>query len=219
MITSLAGTIIAWIKALGFMGVFYASVAEEIIHVVPTSVVHLTAGAMLLGDLSWSWQLLVRAILFVGIPAALGVTIGALPFYIAGWYGGKPFIERYGKWIGVSWESIEAFDRRLSKTAWDEVIYTILRAMPFIPSIVMSVGAGVLRLPLRTYFIGSLLGTFIRATAMGMVGALLGSQAGVIGGVIKKTQNAGIIFLVILVTIVGYYLHRRIWTKKTSRNA
>lgn len=205
MIETLVATIIGWVQALGFMGVFYGSLLEEFFYVIPSSIVQLSAGAILLGGMSFSWALLAKAILIVGLPAAVGVTVGSLPYYALGYFGGKPAIEKWGKWLGISWRQIEELDAKLSKNWWDEAVFIGLRALPILPSVLLSAGPGVLRLPMRTYLIGSFFGTLIRATTMGTIGAVLGSQADAIGTVVDKAQNVGLIFLLISIVIGGYY--------------
>ncbi len=197
MIETLVATIIGWVQALGFMGVFYGSLLEEFFYVIPSSIVQLSAGAILLGSMSFSWALLAKAILIVGLPAAVGVTVGSLPYYALGYFGGKPAIEKWGKWLGVSWHQIEELDAKLSKNWWDEVVFIGLRALPILPSVLLSAGPGVLRLPMRTYLIGSFVGTLIRATVMGFVGAMLGAQAEAIGSVVEKAQHVGLILFVV----------------------
>lgn len=211
MISSLVETIIGWLQALGFMGVFYGSLLEEFFYFIPSSLIQLSAGAILLGGTPFSWILVGKAILLIGIPASIGVVIGSLPYYALGYYGGKPAILKWGKWIGVSWSSIEEFDKKMTQTKWDEILFTGLRALPILPSVVLSVGPGVLRLPLRTYIIGSFIGTLVRASVMGFVGALIGSQAGDIVRTIEKAQNVGLIFLGIscVVAIWFWYYSRK----------
>lgn len=208
MIESLVMTIVGWVQAMGFMGVFYGSILEELFYVIPSSLVQLSAAAILLGGTSFSWELVGKSILFIGVPASVGVVIGSLPYYALGYFGGKPAIQKWGKWLGVSWDSIEQFDKKLTRTHWDEIIFIGLRALPVLPSVVLSVGPGVLRLPLRTYLVGSFIGTLIRASVMGFIGALLGSQAETFSGIFEKAQTMGLVILGITCAIGIYFLWR-----------
>lgn len=194
MIETLLHTIIGWVQSLGFTGVFLGALAEELFYIIPSSVVQLTAGVILLGDIAFSWTLLWKAMLIVGLPAAVGVTIGSLPYYALGYFGGKIAIDKWGKWLGINWSQVEALDAKLLKNWWDELIFIGLRALPILPSVILSVGPGVLRLPMRTYLIGSFVGTFIRATVMGFVGALLGSGIDSLAKTIDKAETVGLVF-------------------------
>lgn len=213
MIETLVQTIIGWVQAWGFMGVFFGALAEELFYIIPSSIVQLSAGAILLGQISFSWGLLGKAMLIIGLPAAVGVTVGSLPYYALGYFGGKPAIQRWGKWLGITWEQVEELDEKLSKNWWDELVFTGLRALPILPSVLLSVGPGVLRLPMRTYIIGSFIGTFIRATAMGFVGGLLGGQFDTIKQTVDKAEKLGLVFFVIS-CLIGIYMWHKSRKKK-----
>ena len=74
MVESLLQTIIGWVQHLGFLGVFFGALAEEFFYIIPSSIVQLSAGVILLGKISFSWALLGKAMLIIGIPAAVGVS-------------------------------------------------------------------------------------------------------------------------------------------------
>jgi membrane protein DedA with SNARE-associated domain len=212
-------SIIELVQSLGYMGVFYGALLEEIFYVVPSSLVQLSAGAILLGEMQFSFDLIIKSILWVGIPAAIGVTIGSLPYYALGYFGGKPAIERWGKWLGVSWESVERLDEKLTKTWWDEIIFTGLRALPILPSVVLSIGPGVLRLSMRTYLIGSFVGTLIRATVMGFVGSRLGAGAVTFAQTVERAQTIGFIFLGLTGVLFLYIWYKGNKKKSISQDA
>lgn len=220
MIETLILSIIDWVQALGWFGVFLGSVLEEIIPPIPSTLTQLTYGAILFKGATLNALLIGKAILLVGIPAACGVLVGSLPFYAAGYFLGKPFIDRFGKWLGVSWDSITELEQKFHQNHWDDVIFTGLRATPIIPSIVLSIGPGVLRLPLRTYIIGTLIGTFIRASVMGSVGAVIGSQLGTLAETLDKLGTIGtIVFGITALVVVAGYLrtqHKKRTQKKTQ---
>jgi membrane protein DedA with SNARE-associated domain len=199
----------------GVLGVFFGALAEEFFYIIPSSIVQLSAGAILLGKISFSWVLVGKAMLIIGIPAAVGVTIGSLPYYALGYFGGKPAIEKWGKWLGINWQQVEELDAKLLKNWWDELIFIGLRALPILPSVLLSVGPGVLRLPMRTYLIGSFIGTFIRATIMGFVGGLLGGQFDTIKQTVDSAEKIGLVFFIIS-CIIGVWLYLKSKNKKSN---
>lgn len=209
MIESFLQIIIGWVTALGFMGVFYGALLEELFYIIPSSIVQLSAGAILLGHISFSWALLGKAFLIIGLPAAVGVTIGSLPYYALGYFGGKPAIERWGKWFGVSWSDVEALDAQFIKNWWDEIIFIGLRALPVLPSVALSIGPGVLRMSLRSYITGSFIGTLIRGTGMGFLGGMFGGQFGSISSAISSAEKIGFVILGMTFLVTGYFWLRR----------
>ncbi len=216
MIQTLIFSIIGWVQSMGWLGVFLGSVLEEIIPPIPSTLTQLTYGAVLFSGADFSVGLLVRAVIIVGIPAAFGVLTGSLPFYLVSFYLGRPFIDRFGKWLGVSWSAIESLEKKFHKNHWDDIVFTGLRATPILPSIVLAVGAGVLRLPLKTYVIGTLLGTFIRAAIMGCIGAVIGTQLGTLAETVDRLGviGSGVLALTVTGVLFGYWTNK----KKKSNN-
>lgn len=206
-------TIIAWVQSMGWIGVFMGSILEEIIPPIPSTLTQLTYGAILFKGTVISITFFIKVIIMIGIPAAVGVLVGSLPFYAGAFFLGKPFIDRFGKWLGVSWSAVEELDKKFKKNKWDDVVFTGLRATPILPSIVLAVGAGVLRLPIRTYIIGTLIGTFIRASIMGTVGAIVGSQLGTTADTVDKIGMIGFVFLGIS-CIIGVWWYFKSKKKK-----
>ncbi len=49
----------------------------------------------------------------IGLVGSVAATLGSLAHYALGYYGGKPLIERFGKYLGISWEEIEIFSGRI----------------------------------------------------------------------------------------------------------
>ncbi len=215
MIESLIFSIIGWVQSMGWFGVFLGSVLEELIPPIPSTLTQLTYGAVLFSGADFSLGLLGNAILIVGIPAAFGVLVGSFPFYAIAFYLGKPFIDRFGKWLGVSWSAVEDLEKKFNKNHWDDLVFIGLRATPILPSIVLAVGAGVLRLPVRTYIIGTVLGTFIRASIMGCIGAIVGTQLGSLAETVDRLGliGSGVLAVTIGVMVLGYW-----GNKKKKRN-
>lgn len=217
MVGHLVEIIVGAIQSLGGLGVFFGALAEEFIYIIPSSLVQLTAGGILLSKYSFSWQLVGASILVVGIPAAVGVVIGSLPYYALGYYGGKPAITKWGKYLGVTWQQVEDLDQKLSKSWKDDAIFTLLRALPILPSVVLSVGPGILRMPMRTYLVGSFVGTLIRATVMGFIGSRLGSGIESAQGIFDSIEKVGLaVLLVTLILFGGYYAYLRYKKKKKA---
>ncbi len=91
----------------GPIGVFAASILEEIIFFIPSPVVPMAAGFFLLSPQMELVEATSRAILYIALPVSLGQTIGSLfPYYI-GYFGGRPTVEKWGRLIGLTWKNIE----------------------------------------------------------------------------------------------------------------
>ncbi len=158
------------IKEYGAMGVIFAGFLEEIIAPIPSSLVAMFAGFLLVPtEFTWLPAIIIAS-LKVALPMSLGVTAGSLIFYAVAYFGGKPIIVRYGKWFGVSWTKIEQAERQFIKGYADELILFVTRALPIFPNVAISIFCGIIRYPIRTFLLITFLGSFIRSLVMAMIG-------------------------------------------------
>lgn len=195
----------------GALGVFVASVVEEVIAPIPSALVMTMSGFLLVsGPISLSS---ISVLIFkVAIPAALGVTLGSYVIYYAAKFGGKFLIEKWGKFVGLYWEDIEKFQNRLAGTRRDEVFVGIARIIPFVPSVAISAFCGILEMNIFKYFVITFVGVFFRGIVLGA----LGWQAGNIYEKYAKTLSS-IEDLVFVSTILGVLLFIVLKYKSRSR--
>jgi len=172
MIESLIIFLQVHVLPLGALGVFLASVAEEVIAPIPSAVIMTMSGFLLItGPVSINS---LGALVFkVAIPAALGVTIGSLWIYYLARYGGQAVIERWGKYIGLYWNDIEKMQNKVSNSSKDEVLIMSARILPIVPSVAISAFCGILKMDVLKYFIISFVGIFFRGLILGSIGCKL----------------------------------------------
>jgi len=204
--------IIQFIVDQGALGVFVASILEEVIVPIPSTIIQTGAGFLFLAGepiTGYSlWILFSRIV----VPSALGATIGSLALYGLVYWGGMPAIRRFGKYFFLSEAKVQkAHDAVLSRKSlvW---AFCILRFLPILPTAFITAGAGLIRLPLRIYLITTFIGIFIRATYLGAAGWL---TAGVFhslapnGSVVGMMASIAIALLVLTLSIVGIVWYRR----------
>ncbi len=199
----------SWIGAHGFLGVFGASLLEELVSVIPSSIVQGAAGTILFLGVPFSLATFFEFLWKVSFASALGVSLGSLPYVWASRFFGLRIIDRYGSWIGVSHEDINKLEARLQNSRYDEIIFTLLRAVPLFPSIAFAVYGGIVEMNIVKYMLLSFVGVFIRATALGLVGWLVGNT---VSGGIDVLEKIGIIMIVVC-TVFWVFLHKRKKTK------
>ena len=186
------------IVQFGPLGVFVASGVEEIIAPIPSALVLIMSGFFFLSG-SFSVGLLVDLLFKVVIPATLGITLGSFFIYGIAYYFGQPFLKRWGRYLGITWESIEKAQQKFSSTNKDELTLLTVRAIPVIPSVAINAVCGLIRFPLRSYTLLTLIGVAIRATILGLIGWQ-------VGGFYEYYANAiGLVENIILVSaLVGF---------------
>jgi membrane protein DedA with SNARE-associated domain len=109
----------------------------------------------------------------VVIAATVGNTIGSLIAYAIGAWGGRPFLERYGKYLLIRPHEIELaerfFDRYGAATAFFSRLLPIVRTFISFP-------AGVARMPLGTFIAYSTAGAFLWSMLLVFAGVQLGAR-------------------------------------------
>lgn len=137
--------------------VLIASCIEEIIAPIPSPFVMLLGGSLAQVQ---GYTLL--GLFLLAIMGALGKTIGALFVYSIVRKAGETALLRFGRFFGITREDITRLSSKLGHGARDYVIMILLRAFPFIPSVIVSVGSGFLRVPVPLFIISTFVGTIIR---------------------------------------------------------
>lgn len=158
MFTYIETVLMSFVNTLSLeVFVFIASIIEEVIAPIPSPTVMVVAGSVA--------QLQERALFFLiplAIIGALGKVIGAIFVYFISDKAEDFVLRRFGNFFNVSHDDVEAFGKRLGNGKRDYVLLTVLRALPFIPSVLLSVGSGVLKIPLPLFIFSTFFGTIIR---------------------------------------------------------
>jgi membrane protein DedA with SNARE-associated domain len=116
-----------------------------------------------------------------GLPAYLGIalagTVGYVLGSILGWaiglYGGRPFIERRGRWLHFGPERLERADRLFER--YGDMTVLVGRVVPVVRSFV-AIPAGVARMPLGRYTALTIPGSAAWCFALAGVGWALGAN-------------------------------------------
>ena len=150
--------------AVGYLGVMVAMAIESAMIPLPSELILPYAG-FLVSDTSqlepitgqpWNFWIVV-------VVATIGNTLGSLIAYAIGAYGGRPFLERYGKYLLIRSHEIELADSFFARHGAATVF--IGRLLPIVRTFI-SFPAGVARMPIRTFVIYSTAGAGGRRAAL-----------------------------------------------------
>lgn len=139
---------------------FLTSFLNELVAIFPYAVV--LAGQMAFLESGISTTFLIKLIVFVAIPVGVGSALGVIPVYALAYIGGKPAIEKFHKYLRFSWNDVEKIGHRMTGHWYDEIIFLLLRSIPILPSLPLSIAAGILRMRLVPYIVLSIAGMIIR---------------------------------------------------------
>jgi len=164
-ITILSHFIVATISALGYGGIVLLMAIESACIPLPSEIIMPFSGYLVsTGELNlWG----------VAIAGAVGCVVGSLVAYWVGMYGGRPFIEKYGRYILLSRHDLDLADRWFAK--YGEVIVFVSRLLPAIRTFI-AFPAGVARMKLTRFVIYTFAGSLPWCLALAYVGQKLGEQ-------------------------------------------
>ncbi len=199
-------------SAWGTWGVFFLAFFQEIIPPIPSTLVSVGSGLLIIGDAPISVASVTKLITHVSLPLSAGMTIGAMIVYGLVYWGGAPLVRRFGYLVGISWDDIEHFKSRMSGTYTDEAILFFARAFPLTPSILINVVCGMLRWNPVSFFLSTFFGTVIRSTISGFVGWQLGSAIVAYSSFIERAHNT--IFVIFVLAVGTFFGYRRYKAKK-----
>jgi membrane protein DedA with SNARE-associated domain len=113
------------------------------------------------------------AFLVLALAGTLGYLVGAVIGWWIGLRGGRPLLERHGRWFHVTPDRLTRAERWFDR--WGNVGVLIGRITPVIRSFV-SIPAGVFRMRFGPYIVLTLIGSAIWAFAFAGAGYALGSS-------------------------------------------
>ena len=161
----LSSFIVATISALGYSGVVLLMAIESACIPLPSEIIMPFSGYLVSKGEFNLWG--------VGIAGAVGCVLGSLVAYWVGMYGGRPFIEKYGRYILLSRHDLDLADRWFAK--YGELIVFVSRLLPAIRTFI-AFPAGVARMNLTRFIIYTFAGSLPWCLGLAYVGQKLGEQ-------------------------------------------
>jgi membrane protein DedA with SNARE-associated domain len=113
------------------------------------------------------------AYLAIALAGTIGYTIGSLGGWAIGDYGGRPYLEKHGRWLHLDARKLDRAEAWFDR--WESWAVFLGRLTPVVRSFV-SVPAGVFRAPLGRYTLLTLAGSAIWCFVLAGAGWALGSQ-------------------------------------------
>lgn len=157
------------LRTHGPLSVFVGVIIESIIVPLPSPLIIMGAGAILI-EPTLTWPAAgARIVWLIVLPGSLASTLGALFGYGLGYWGGKPLIHRWRRFLGFDWTEVATMETRLitRRAGW---MIALLRALPVIPLSLISIAGGLIRWPLLSFIGWTWLGALPRCLLLGYLG-------------------------------------------------
>lgn len=165
IIEILSGFIVATISKLGYSGIVLLMAIESACIPLPSEIIMPFSGYLVSTGQMNIWA--------VGLAGAIGCVLGSMVAYWAGMYGGRPFIEKYGKYVLVSRHDLDMADRWFAN--YGEIIVFASRLLPVIRTFI-AFPAGVARMNIPRFIIYTFAGSLPWCLGLAYVGQKLGEQ-------------------------------------------
>src|SRR3954447_11734681 len=191
--------------AVGYIGVMIAMAIESAMIPLPSEIILPLAGFQIsdqsliepLTEGPWSFWIVV-------IVATIGNTIGSLIAYAIGAWGGRPFLERWGKYLLIRQHEIELAEQFFTKYGAATAFFS--RLLPIVRTFI-SFPAGVARMPLGKFILYSTLGAVPWSILLVFAGEQLGTRWQDIRHALQPFDLA---IAVVVVAAIGLFIWWRI---------
>lgn len=197
----MAEWVIRFIEEHGYLGIAALMVAENLFPPMPSELIMPFAGFLAArGDL--------RPELVVAC-GALGALVGALPWYFAGRALGRKrvmrFADRHGQWLTFSADEVDKAMKWFAGRG--PIVLVIGRLVPALRTVV-SLPAGLARLPLQSFVMWTLLGSALWCSLLTTAGYVLEAQYERIAGWLNPVST-GILAVIVAAYAIRLVRHRR----------
>src|SRR2546430_8048304 len=165
IIEILSAFIIAIISMFGYAGVVLLMAIESACIPLPSEIIMPFSGYLVYTGRFNLW--------LVSIAGAFGCVVGSLVAYWVGMYGGRPLIEKYGRYLLISNHDLNLADRWFDR--FGEIIVFVGRLLPAIRTFI-AFPAGVARMNLKKFVLYTFAGSLPWCLGLSYAGKKLAEQ-------------------------------------------
>lgn len=201
--------------AVGYAGVFVAMTLESAMVPLPSELILPFAGFLIsdpariepLTGRAWDFWLTV-------VVGTAGNTTGSLIGYAIGRYGGRPFLDRFGRYLLIQGHDLEIAERWFAR--WGAPTAFFSRLLPIVRTFI-SFPAGVARMPVGRFVVYSTAGALPWSIALVWAGEKLGENWAAIREALAPFDLAIVVVFVVAVAVyVWWHLGRPGWRRREA---
>ena len=192
------------ISNYGYFGMFLGMVLEAVIIVIPSEAILATGGILASRGVFSFW-----GAFLVGL---IGSIFCAIVIYFMGYFGGRPFIRKYGKYFFMKEEELEKSDSWFNRYGMLGAL--IGRNFPIIRTLI-SLPIGIMRMSFVKFLIYTTIGSIPWTLLFVYVGYALGSSWIVVSA---KMSYLKIPIQILLCFLVIFYFYKKLRASKARRS-
>jgi membrane protein DedA with SNARE-associated domain len=165
ILTNIASFIIAVISTGGYAGIALLMAIESACIPLPSEIIMPFAGYLVhTGQLNLFW---------VATAGAIGCNLGSIPAYWLGAWGGRPAVERFGKYILLSRHDLDRTEHYFQR--YGSITVLVARLLPVVRTFI-ALPAGIARMPQLRFHLYTFLGSWPWCFVLAYVGMKLGDR-------------------------------------------
>lgn len=184
----------------GYFGMFLGMVLEAVIIIIPSEVILATGGILAGRGIFSFWMAFL-----VGL---LGSVFCAIIIYLIGYFGGRSFVKKYGKYFFMKEEDIEKCDIWFEK--YGPLAAFLARNFPIVRTLI-SLPMGISKVNFPRFILFTTLGSIPWTFSFVYVGYALGNNWIILNNFVKKLKLPIIVLLILL--LINY-----LWNKLKKKN-
>ena len=197
--------------AVGYVGVAVAIGLETFIPIIPSEVIVPMAGWKVsqsavdpsvvepLTNAPWSW-------LVVLIVATAGAVLGSLAGYLIGAWGGRPLLDRWGRYVHIYPDDLDRADAWFAR--YGDWAVLLGRLVPLVRALI-NYPAGVARMPIGRFLLFSALGSLPWNAALLLGGYALGANYERLYQAVRPFE-----YVIYVIVVLGVLLLLYRWTRR-----
>lgn len=195
IIDILANFVVNTIDAIGYAGLFLLMLVESAGIPLPSEVIMPFSGFLVFENQMNFW-----AVTLIG---AFGNLIGSLLAYWIGYYGGRPLIEKYGRYILISKHDLDLADRWFKNYGAATTFFG--RVLPVVRTYI-SFPAGIARMNIAKFSIYTFLGALPWCAALTYAGVKMGANWELIR---EQLHNFDLAIVILIIVFIALCIWRR----------
>ena len=192
----IAQWIINQISAMHYFGVVLLMAIESACIPLPSEIIMPFSGYLVFAGRFNLW--------WTGIAGAVGCVVGSVVAYAAGVYGGRPFIEKYGRYFLVSRHDLDLADRWFSRYGDWAIFFS--RLLPVVRTFI-SLPAGIARMPFWRFVLYTFVGSVPWCLLLSWIGLKFGENW---TSLREYFHQADIVIGVVIVLGAAWWIYRHV---------
>ncbi|MBH0199253.1 MAG: DedA family protein [Nitrospira sp.] len=201
IITELSKFVISTISLMGYSGILLTMAIESACIPLPSEIIMPFSGYLVTtGQFT---------MLGVTLAGAVGNVLGSIVAYYAGVWGGRPFVERYGRYFLVSHHDLDVADRWFAK--YGEAAVFFGRMLPVVRTFI-SLPAGIANMNFPRFVIFTFIGALPWCYLLAYIGVRMGEEWDNLRGYFHQFD---VVIGIVLALAVGYFLWSH-WPRQSN---